>query len=337
MLAMSDRTRGTRDRQGEPVTARRRPGRDGDGVVPVRPEPQPSLRPWAGRRLGGDAQVGELWLAGPASLVGTGAGRETLDGMAARLGATFVGRRPVDVLGPRFPLIVKLIDAADWLSLQVHPSDEVARALYGPGSVGKTEAWVVLEADPDTRLIVGPADDLSEARLRAAISAGTLGHQDCAERTARAGDAYLIRAGTVHAIGAGVFVYEIEQPSDHTFRISDWGRPAQPGRSLHPAEALAAVRPHDQAIPAGSRWQLVHGEIRAAQFRLEVATPGVVERRPGGESLEVVTAIRGRVEVSGDGWGEVLDPYQTLVVPAIVPGYEIDTADDGLAFIGSVP
>ena len=103
---------------------------------PVRPIPVVSVRPWAGRRLGppGD-QVGELWLAGPGSIVAgaTGAtGQEaTLDAIAAIAGAALVGEAGIRLLGPRFPLIVKLIDPAEWLSLQVHPSDALAAELYG--------------------------------------------------------------------------------------------------------------------------------------------------------------------------------------------------------------
>ena len=97
---------------------------------PLRPIPAPSVRPWAGARLGAvGASVGELWLAGPASVVDTGEGPTTLDELAAASGAAFLGDAVVGLLGPRFPLIVKLIDAAEWLSLQVHPDDALAAEL----------------------------------------------------------------------------------------------------------------------------------------------------------------------------------------------------------------
>ncbi len=79
----------------------------------------------------------------------TDQGDRTLDDLAAELGEALVGRRGMALLGARFPLIVKLIDAGDWLSLQVHPDDALARELYGPDAVGKAEAWLVIEADPD--------------------------------------------------------------------------------------------------------------------------------------------------------------------------------------------
>ena len=114
--------------------------------------PSASPRPWAGTRLG--PGIGERWLAGPASVVTIGDGfTPTLDELAAAWGPSLVGTRGLERMGARFPLLVKVIDAAEWLSLQVHPTDELARRLYGPDAVGKAEAWVVLDADPGARLV----------------------------------------------------------------------------------------------------------------------------------------------------------------------------------------
>jgi mannose-6-phosphate isomerase len=304
---------------------------------PIRPAPAPSIRPWAGTRLAGAGeQVGELWLAGPASVVATETGDRTLDALAAALGEALVGSRGMALLGPRFPLIVKLIDAGDWLSLQVHPDDALARDLYGPEAVGKTEAWLVIDADPAGQLVTGPATSIDEKALRDAIAAGTASHLECHHIPAVPGETLLIRAGTLHAIGIGAFVYEIEQPSDLTFRISDWGRPT--GRTLHVAEALRALRPALHAQPAGSGFRLDGGSLEVPEFRLELpdlAAP--VDRHPGGRSCEVVTAIRGTLLVNGDGWSETLVPYETLVVPAAVDAYGIAGPADGIACVGSLP
>ena len=307
---------------------------------PLRPIPNPSIRPWAGRRLGkpGD-QVGELWLAGPGSLVEVGPGRQvTLDEIAAAAGAAFVGEAGIRLLGSRFPLIVKLIDAAEWLSLQVHPTNELAAELYGEGALGKTEAWLVLAADADARLVTGPAPGIPDAAMRAAIGAGTLDRAGCVVQPAIPGDALLVPAGTLHAIGAGAFVYEIEQPSDITFRISDWGRPPVPGRLLHPVESLLALRTDAHAIPVGSGWHPDGGALQVREFRLEIAElPGAAVRRPGGRSLEVVTLLEGEAQVSGDGWTERLAQWETLVVPASAAEYRIEGTAAGRVCIGSVP
>ncbi len=303
---------------------------------PLRPQAAPSLRPWAGRRLG-NGGVGELWLAGPESLVDGGGGAATLESLAASHGELFIGSRAARLVGDRFPLLVKVIDAAEWLSLQVHPSDAIAVELHGAGSVGKTGAWVVLDADPDARLITGPRMGLAEADVRAGIASGTLDRPRCESRAARAGDAYLIPAGTIHAIGAGLLVYEIEQPSDLTYRISDWGRPPTPGRRLHANEALRAVVPGSHAIPSGAGFRLDEGSITVPELRLEIVTGSGADRQPAGFSLEIVTAVAGGVDVTGEGWQERLEPFQTLVVPASAPRYSIATDERAMAFVGSIP
>ncbi len=325
-----------------------RPAHDAETGHPLaaavlRPRPQRSVRPWAGHRLGADGdQVGELWLAGPDSVVETVRGSLTLDEVAAAAGTAFVGRNGMRLLGARFPLLVKLIDAAEWLSLQVHPDDALAAELYGPRALGKTEAWVILDADPDAELVTGPGPGLSADALLAAVAAGDLDRDRCHVEPCTPGETRLLRAGTLHAIGAGCFVYEIEQPSDLTFRISDWGRPETPDRPLHRAESARAVRPDARAELVGRGWQLDGGALSIPEFQLELVD-GVGaggrghDRRPAGTSLEIVTAVRGQVEVSGEGWNESLATFETLVVPASMEAYRIQGAGEALACVGRIP
>ena len=303
----------------------------------LRPRPEPSRRPWAGGRLGDG--IGELWLAGPASIADAGDGNpRTLDELAAIHGAALVGTNGIALLGPRFPLLAKVIDAEAWLSLQVHPTDALAASLYGRGTIGKTEAWVVLDAAPGATLITGPDRSLDEVALQAAIRGGTMGRHECDEHPGRPGDAWFLAAGTIHAIGAGMLVYELEQPSDLTFRISDWGRPATAARPVHTREALLAVQPKAHAVPSGFAWRLDGGEIRVPEFRLElVGGSGSVARTPAGRTVEVVTALRGRVVAVGDGWREILEPYETLVVPAAMADYELEPEVEAVAAVGSIP
>jgi mannose-6-phosphate isomerase len=308
---------------------------------PLRPVPSASLRPWAGARLG-PGGIGELWLAGPDSLVpGPDGDQATLEQLAGRHGPALVGERGMALLGRRFPLLVKLIDAAAWLSLQVHPSDAVAADLCGPRCLGKTEAWVVVEAEPGAELITGPNPARSERDLRSAIDAGTLDRPGCQVTTGRAGDAWLIRAGTMHAIGPGLLVYEIEQPSDLTYRISDWGRPVTPDRPLHRREALRSLDAGAHAVPVGTGFRLDSGALSVPELRLEIVTgrPGGADpsRTPDGHSLEIVTALGGRVTVAGDGWQEVIEVNETVVVPAAVAGYALTVETPAMAFVGSIP
>ncbi len=305
-------------------------------LAPLRPTPAPSVRPWAGHRLGTpEARVGELWLAGPDSVVTVDDSTTfTLDELASQHGAALVGERGMALLGARFPLLTKLIDAEDWLSLQVHPDDDLARAIYGPAAVGKAEAWVVIDATPETSLVTGPAPALPEVELLARIARGELGMDGCTTTRARAGDVLLLEPGTIHAIGAGAFVYEIEQPSDITFRVSDWGRPT--GRTLHVEEALRALRPAAHAVPAGTGWALDGGTLENGLFRLELVR-AADRRAPAGRSVEVVSTLVGGATVRGDSWSERLDEWETVVVPASVEAYALEPDQGAVVAVGTVP
>lgn len=140
-----------------------------------------------------------------------------------------------------FPLLVKLIDATDRLSVQVHPTCEQAAAM-NLAQPGKPEAWVILEAAPGSRLYVGLKRGVTAPDLRAALRAGSI--ESCLHSfPARSGDCIDVPAGTVHAIGEGVLLAEIQLPSDLTFRLDDWGRLDQQGlpRTLHVEQAFECI------------------------------------------------------------------------------------------------
>jgi mannose-6-phosphate isomerase len=143
----------------------------------------------------------------------------------------------------RFPLLLKFIHARQPLSVQVHPTDARARELEGPAAAGKTEAWVVLEADPTARVYAGLQPGVTPDRLRRAVRDGGL--EDLLYATAPGpGDSFFLKAGTVHAIGGGLVLFEVQQTSDVTYRLYDWGRTdpktGRP-RELHVDKALACV------------------------------------------------------------------------------------------------
>ena len=133
-----------------------------------------------------------------------------------------------------FPLLLKLLDAKERLSVQVHPDDEYAARVEGKR--GKTEAWYILNADPGAKLVFGVKAKSSE-ELRQIVASGhiedTLNWIDV-----RPGDCLYIQSGTVHAIGGGIVLYEIQQSSDVTYRMWDWGRP----REIHTQKALDVTR-----------------------------------------------------------------------------------------------
>ena len=318
----------------------------------LRPVPDLRERVWGGRRLGSPRgqPIGEAWVAGPSNVIADGpdAGR-TLAEIAAREGASFVGRNAGALTGDRFPLLVKLIDPAAWLSVQVHPDDATARQLEGPEALGKAEAWYVLDAAPGAELLVGVRGRISGAAVRAAIADGSGSLAPLlARHRARAGDAVPIPAGTLHAVGPGVFLYEVQQPSDLTYRCDDWGRPATLARPLHISQALASVwpasRPRFRHAPKIDRATLVTCEHFVLE-RLIVGPDRSAVLESDGASVHVLTAIDGPVRllpVASGGMRTrsgpiVLGGLETAVVSAATSAYTIDAPAHARVLLARVP
>jgi mannose-6-phosphate isomerase len=144
---------------------------------------------------------------------------------------------------PRFPLLIKLLDAHEKLSLQVHPPENVARKL---GGEGKTEFWYVAAANPGAELFLGFREPITREQFEKALSNGTAA--DCAHKiAAKPGDAAFLPAGRLHAVGAGNLLIEIQQNSDTTYRVFDWNRIDDKGkpRRLHIEQALQCINFND--------------------------------------------------------------------------------------------
>lgn len=278
--------------------------------------PRLDAKPWGGRKLGRfgldlppGARIGEAVVTAGDAIVSAGyMSGQTLDQIVAvdpagRLGATASAAVGGHVV---FPLLVKLIDAAENLSIQVHPDDAEAKPL---DRLGKTEAWYVLEADPGAVLYLGirPGVDLAEFREAAARLDGSAAPL---MRTvpARFGTTVLIPAGTVHALGAGVMVYEVQQPSDVTYRLDDWGRVDGDGnpRDVHLEQGFEVVRPGsvpELIDPVPLRPVIGERHLLAAcrYFALERAalpSGGALDVcKPGSPS--VVTVLQGESVVNG--------------------------------------
>jgi mannose-6-phosphate isomerase len=142
--------------------------------------------------------------------------------------------------GHHFPLLFKFLDAKDDLSIQVHPNDKLAKERHN--SFGKTEMWYVMQADENARLVVGFKDKTNKKDYQEHIKNKTLA-TILNETPVEKGDAFFLETGTVHAIGAGVLIAEIQQTSDITYRLYDWGRVDANGvgRELHTDLALDAI------------------------------------------------------------------------------------------------
>jgi mannose-6-phosphate isomerase len=265
-----------------------------------------------------------------------------LPAIQAALGERLVGRRAAWALQRhKFPLLVKLLDAEQDLSLQVHPDDEYAR-VHEQGELGKTEMWYLLHADPGAALILGARPGVTRSDFIAALAGGRL--ESVLNRIPiAAGQAADVPAGTVHALLAGILVAEIQQSSDTTYRVYDWGRLGVDGkpRDLHIAKALDVIdfdRPavgiaRPKPLPAAAG--LVASElVRNRYFVVEevVLPPGRAYRGAcDGSTLEIWGCVRGAVTISPAASPErslALSAVRFALLPAALGDFTVATPAD---------
>lgn len=288
---------------------------------------------WGGGRLRpGIDPTAEAWVVWEEDRVRSGdlAGR-TLREISDQFGASLLGQRTVARTGKRFPILIKLLDCAQWLSLQVHPNDKQAIELEGSGQFGKTEAWHILEANPDARLIAGVKANTSPDLLAEAIRNGSvIEYVQYAEVSA--GDTIFMPAGTLHALGPGLLLYEIQQSSDLTYRLYDWGRAETEKRRLHIEKSIQVTRADfsAQVKPApvggdGSQQALVQCDYFSLELLSTVSNSIELDTRA--ETFHAITMIEGRgLLQSGDERVE-LEKFQTVVVPADLGRYQFQPID----------
>jgi len=304
--------------------------------------PEYRERVWGGQRLKpSDSPVGEAWIVYEQNRIASGphAGRLLAD-LAAEQGAALLGSRAVEHTGPRFPLLIKLLDTADWLSLQVHPNDEQAVQLEGPGQFGKTEAWHILEVEPGAQVIYGLKPGTTRDALARSIRDSSI--LDLVQYVpVQPGDTLFTQAGTIHALGPGLLLYEVQQTSDITYRVFDWNRPQTVGRALHIEQSLA-VTDLDAGGAAQSLPSLGDGEqaqlITCPFFTLELVAGEQqnLTLDTKGETFHALTVIEGTMQVAGEGWNQTLQRFETVVVPAACGAYEIQPRGAFRALMASV-
>jgi mannose-6-phosphate isomerase len=308
-------------------------------------EPQYRERVWGGQRLRpANPPIGEAWVAYGSSKVAAGPERgRTLDELARRAGPDLLGTAVAERFGSRFPLLVKLLDCADWLSVQVHPDDAQARAMVGPGEFGKTEAWYFLETSPDARILAGVKPLTSGDELAAAIREGRV-LDVAAEVPVQAGQAMLIPAGTIHALGPGLLLYEIQQSSDTTYRAYDWGRPQSDGRKLHIEESVSVARPVGPEDRTRPELGMATGTVPAVDspyFDVELARASATDPLAcdtRGSTFHILTAIDGAAELTCSGESAQLARFETCVVAAVAGQYQIRATGEPVTLLrASVP
>jgi mannose-6-phosphate isomerase len=253
------------------------------------------------------------------------------------------------LLGPRlggldqFPLLVKFIDAHQVLSVQVHPDDETGKRLAADN--GKTETWVILDVEPRSLIYAGLKPGVGRSEFAAAIESGTVEHL-LHRFEPRPGDSILIEAGTVHAIGAGVLLAEIQQMSDATFRIDDWGRLGDDGkpRSLHIRQAMESidfnrgpvnpVKPHLEPIDGGGERERLARSSYFALERLTLTQPASIGQ---GDRFTVLIGLAGCCELVHRGECIRLEFGQTLLLPAALGACQVSPIGEATVLTCVVP
>lgn len=308
-------------------------------------EPLPVARPWGGQRVAAwlrwpepdGGPFGEWWLLSARS----GKSTRVCDGPLA--GATLrelLERDAAALLGAearattRFPLLLKLLDTAQPLSLQIHPSESAA-----PGE-GKTESWYVVEADPGATLWLGLRPGASAADVVAQARAGRSPEPLLARHAARRGLLAHLPPGTIHALGAGIVAIEFQTSADTTWRIWDWGR--APARTLHLDQAQRDAAPDQSphlltAEPDATRSPPCDRLVDCDAYRVErLQLSGPVHLATGGRRCEVLLCLDAPLRVRGEAGVAEAPRGHAVLVPAGTGDYVV-TADPAGELLRALP
>ena len=308
-------------------------------LYPLFFKPISKERLWGGRKLmdflnkpfHGD-QIGESWelsaVSGDESVVLDGPLQgKSLNELIEIYKADLVGKSVYERFGNDFPILIKYIDAQKDLSVQLHPHDHLAKERHN--SFGKNEMWYIMDADPKAQLIMGFSKDTDKKEYQSYLKNGyieDLLHYDGVKR----GDTFFIRTGTVHSIGAGILLAEIQQTSDITYRIFDWNRKDKGGnaRELHTELALGAidfVKRNDHkvtyTVESNQRSLLVDSpyfktEIIKVEREIRIQTAQL-------DAFVVLMAVEGDNQISVNGTKYALPFGTTVLLPACLTGFSI--------------
>jgi len=309
-------------------------------LYPLIFEPRFKDRVWGGRelerlyrkRLPASTPIGESWeisdRPGDASVITNGplAGKDLRWLMEHHAGEVLGGAKPA--AEGRFPLLCKILDARDKLSLQVHPPASKAKELKGEP---KTEMWFIADAAPGASLYVGLKNGVTRADFEKKIADGSVA--DCFHRIpVRAGDTMFLPSGRVHAIGDGLVIFEIQQNSDTTYRVFDWNRVGLDGkpRELHVDQSLASIDFNDFEPKLVSTSFVANGSVQTRSlvndplFNVEawqLNAAGGSPLKP--RKLQIVAVTSGSVEVKSDADSVNLSAGQFCLIPASLEQTEV--------------
>ena len=301
---------------------------------------------WGGRRLerdgwkqlpSGNVAIGESWETEISNRIQNGPyADQTLASVVELLGEQLLGEQAITIFGKRFPLLAKFIDANAQLSVQVHPKDDYA-ALYEGGKLGKTEFWYILAAEPGASIVYGFETATDRSEVEQAIYEVRL-DQLLHKAEVKAGDVVFVPAGTVHAIGEGVLLYELQKYSDVTYRMYDYGRLTASGapRELHIERSLdvshyeAAKRVKVTPIALASSHGYEDRCLVACQYfvtrELQLKAQSRVEGQTS-RSCIIISCLGEEVVVHyGDqlAQSERITKGETVVLPAALGEYRLE-------------
>jgi mannose-6-phosphate isomerase len=260
---------------------------------------------------------------------------QTFRAVVDALGPRLLGTRPHASRDGRFPLLIKLIDSRQRLSVQVHP-DNASAARFG--GEPKTEMWYILDADPGAGVFAGLRRGTDETSFREAIAAHAFDDLLVTVPVER-GEAVFTPGGRVHAIDAGCLILEVQQNSNTTYRIYDWERVGPDGRprDLHIEEAMRVIR-WDDPEPAKVTPQYLGARGKSEHWRILSCPYFCLERLLLGEdwsevcdgsSFHVLFGAEGRAVIDANGIQEGLGPGETCLIPAALPAYRLLPDEEG--------
>ena len=288
-------------------------------------------RIWGGEKLEKELHkpihqplIGESWevstVKGDVSVIDNGALKGTsLQALIEQAPEALLGSAVYKRFGTDFPLLIKFIDAAQDLSIQVHPDDALAKARHN--SFGKTEMWYIMEADPNASIIIGFNRNVSKEEYQSHLQNKTLSQLLNYEKVSH-GDMFFIPAGKIHAIGAGVLLAEIQQTSDITYRVYDFDRKDKHGnyRELHTELALDAIdfeRKDDFRKSYSSTENTVNPAVASPYFTTDYLK--ITQETPltlSGDSFHIYIGVAGKGSLQYGDMELPLEKGQTLLVPA---------------------
>lgn len=299
-------------------------------LYPLEFEPLYKRAVWGGRRLetilgrslGPGNDYAESWEiadhgADQSRVINGPLAGKTLEWLMHEHAAELLGRHHPQ---PRFPLLLKYLDANQRLSVQVHPDDALAARMKLRDS-GKTEAWVILAAEPTSSIWAGLKQPIDRNALRRAIENGTL-EEHLYEFRPRAGQCIFLPARTVHALGDGLLVAEIQQTSDLTFRLYDWNRVGPDGRprTLHIEEGLEAIDytqgPIEPCHPMATDTADVERLVACDKFILDRWQFHAPKTIGGDDRCHILTILEGTTRVDSPWTPAALGLGKTVLLPA---------------------